>query len=138
MGSGILILPALQELEELLGSPLLEEAHKWTFDRLNLIAGNLRDLALTVDKAASDLLELEVTGDIGVDEDASELSRGDDELGNEIDGVVAVAAEVLGDSLIGPELAVELHAYHGSGSVPRMVDDAALTWVRFRLALSPP
>ena len=43
-----------------------------------------------------------------MDENARELSRGDDELGNEIDGIVAIAAEVLRGRLVGPELAVKL------------------------------
>ena len=109
----ILILPALEELEELLRPPLLKKTHERALDRLHLRAGDLGDPAIAVDETACDLLELEVTGDIGVDEDASELSRGDDELGNEIDGVVAVAPKVLGDGLIGSELAVELHADQG-------------------------
>ena len=108
VSSRVLVLPALKELEELLCPPLLKETHKRALDRLHLRTRHLGDLAIAVDITAGDLLELEVPSDVGVDEDASELSRGDDELGNEIDGVVAVAAEVLGDSLIGPELAVEL------------------------------
>ena len=108
VGSGVLVLPVLEELEELLGSPLLEEAHTWTLDRLDLIAGNLRDLALTVDKAASDLLELEVTSDFSVDENSRELARSDDEFGDEIDSVVAVATKVLRRRGAIPELAVEL------------------------------
>ena len=113
MSRRIVVLPALQELKELLCATLLEETHQRALDCLHLRARHLRDLALAVDEAARDLLELEVAGDIGVDEDASELSGSDDELGNEIDGVVAVAPKVLGDGLIGAELAVELHADQG-------------------------
>ena len=43
-----------------------------------------------------------------MDKNAREFSGGNDELGNEIDGVVAIAAEVLRGRLVGPELAVEL------------------------------
>ena len=108
MGSRVLVLPVLQELEELLRSPLLKETHERTPHSLHLVTGDLRDLAITVDKAAGDLLELEVAGDIGVDKNAREFSGGNDELGNEIDGVVAIAAEVLRSRLVGPELAVKL------------------------------
>ena len=116
----ILILPALEELEELLRPPLLEQTHEGTLHRLHLRARNLRDLAITIHKAARNLLELEVASDIGVDENACELSRGDDELGNEIDSVVAVATEILGHSLVGPELAVQLHGNQESGSLCTM------------------
>ena len=40
------------------------------------------------------MLELEVTGDIGVDEDLGKFTGGDDELGNQVDCVVAVATEL--------------------------------------------
>ena len=43
-----------------------------------------------------------------MDEDASELARSDDEFGNEIDSVVAVATKVLRRRGAIPELAVEL------------------------------
>ena len=108
MSSRILILPVLQELEELLRPPLLKKTHKWALDRLHFRAGHLGDLTIAVDKAAGDLLELEVAGDIGVNENARKFSRGNDELGNEIDGIVAIAAEVLRGRLVGPELAVKL------------------------------
>ncbi len=119
VSSRIFVLPALEKLEELLRPPLFEETHKRAFDRLHLRTGHLGDPAIAVNEAACDLLELEVAGDVGVDEDAGELSRRDDKLGDEIDGVVAVAAEVLRDGLIGSELAVELHANQGLGSGPR-------------------
>ena len=113
VGSRVLVLPVLKELEELLRSPLLEETHEGALDRLHLRAGYLGDLAIAVDKAARDLLELEVAGDVGVDQDASELSGSDDELRNEIDGVVTVAAKIRRDGLVGSELAVELRANQG-------------------------
>ena len=108
MSRRIVVLPALQELKELLCATLLKETHQRALDRLHLRARHLRDLALAVDEAARDLLELEVASDIGVDEDASELARSDDEFGDEIDSVVAVATKVLRRRGAIPELAVEL------------------------------
>ena len=105
----ILILPALEELEELLGPTFLKKTHKRALDCLHLRAGNLGDLAITVDEAASDLLELKVTSDIGVNEDLGELARSDNKLGNEVNGIVAIAAQFCRRSLIWPELAVKLH-----------------------------
>ena len=110
MSRRIVVLPALQELKELLCATLLKETHQRALDCLHLRARHLRDLALAVDEAARDLLELEVAGDIGVDEDASELSGSDDELGDEVDVVVAVASQLGGRLLIRAELAVELQA----------------------------
>ena len=45
-----------------------------------------------------------------MDEDLGEFSRGDDELGYQINGVVAIAAEFCRWGLVGPELAIELDA----------------------------
>ena len=109
VGRWVAVLPVLEELEEFLCPPLLKETHEGALDGLHLRAGDLGDLAITVDVTAGDLLELEVARHIGVDKDAGELARRDDELGNEIDSVVTVAAEVLGHSLVGSELAVQLH-----------------------------
>ena len=108
MSSGVLVFPPLKELEELLRATFLKETHEWATNSLHLCAGNLRDLAVAEDEGAGDLLELEVTRHIGMDEDASELARSDDEFGDEIDSVVAVAAEVLRRRGAIPELAVEL------------------------------
>ena len=108
MSGGILVLPVLKELEELLRSPLLEQAHERTPDGLHLVTWDLGDLAITIDEAASDLLELKVASDFGVDEDLRELARRDDKLGDEIHGVVAVTTELGGRGLLIPELAIEL------------------------------
>lgn len=40
------------------------------------------------------MLELQVTSDVGVNEDLGEFTGGDDELGNQVDRVVAVATEL--------------------------------------------
>ena len=108
MGSRVIVLPVLEELEELLCATFLKETHEWATDSLHLCAGNLRDLAVTEDEGAGDLLELEVARNIGVDEDLRELSGCDDELGHQVHGVVAVTAELSWGCLVGAELAVEL------------------------------
>ena len=135
MGRRVLVLPVLQELKELLCAALFKDPHKRTPDGLHLSAGNLRDPAVAVDEAAGDLLELEITSDIGVDEDLGQFSRGDDELGHEVDGVVTVASKVCWGFDTGPEFAVELANVSGA---TRHVTAWALTWVRLRLALSAP
>ena len=113
MSSRVLVLPALEELEELLRPTLLKKTHERALYRFHLRAGDLRDFAITIYEAAGDLLEFKVTGNVGVDQDTRELSRGDDELGNKIDGVVTVTTEILGDGLVGSELAVQLRANQG-------------------------
>ena len=105
----VFILPALQEFEEFLCSSFLEETHQRTSDCLHLGTGNFRYLPVTVDEATSDLLKLEVAGDIGVNENLGELSRSDDEFRDEIDSVVSVATKFRRRRLIRPKLAVELH-----------------------------
>ena len=45
-----------------------------------------------------------------MDKDLGELSGGDDELGYQINGIVAIAAKFCGWGLIWPELAIELDA----------------------------
>lgn len=72
--------------QELLGSPLLEQAHQWRTQRFS---GSRRDLGYRrsrpgalLDKAASDLLEFEVSGDIGGNEDVGELAIGHEKFGH--------------------------------------------------------
>jgi hypothetical protein len=88
----IFILPSLKELEELLRTTFLEQAHEGACNSLHLRAGNLRDFAITVHEGAGDLLELKVTSDISVNEDIRELSRGNDKLGNQVHGIIAITA----------------------------------------------
>ena len=117
VGRRVIVLPVLKELEELLCPPLLKETHERALDGLHLRAGDLRYLAIAVDVAAGDLLELEVAGHIGVNKNAGELARRDDEFGDEINSVVAITAELLWNRLVGPELAVKLHGNQESGSL---------------------
>lgn len=108
VSSGIIVLPVLKEFKELLCATLLKETHERATDSLHLRTGDLRDLAVTEHEGASDLLELEVARNIGVDEDLGELARCNDKLGYKVHGVVAVTAELSWRSLVGAELAVQL------------------------------
>lgn len=81
MSRRIIVLPSLEELKELLGPSLLKDAHEVAPERLHLGRGYLGDPTVSVDKRARDLLELEISEDVGVDEDFGEFTRGDDELG---------------------------------------------------------
>lgn len=100
MGGRIIVLPILQEFEEFLRAALFKKTHQWAFDCLHLGAGNLRDLAVTIDEAARDLLELEITCDIRMDEDLRELSGCYDKLRDEIDGIIPVATKLSGRRLV--------------------------------------
>jgi hypothetical protein len=100
VGGRILVIPILQELEEFLRATLFKNTHQWAFDCLHLRAGNLRDLAVTIDEAARDLLELEITCDISMHEDLREFSGCYDELWDEIDGIIPVTTKLGGRSLI--------------------------------------
>lgn len=108
MRGRILIFPPLKELEELLRTSLLEETHERAADGLHFVTWDLGNLAVAIHEATSDLLELQVPSDVGVNEDLGELARRDDELGNEIDSIVAIPSKLLWDRLIRPELAVQL------------------------------
>jgi len=108
MRSRVFVLPVLQKLEELLSSPLLEQAHQWTLYCFHLSTGDLGDPSIAIHKATSDLLELEVAGNLGVDKDPSELSRGNDELGDEIYSVVTITPELRWGCLVRTKLAIQL------------------------------
>lgn len=108
MSGGIVVLPVLQELEELLCSSLLEKAHQRGFDGFHLSGGDLGDSSIPVDEASGDLFEFEVSGDLCVDQDLCEFTRSDDELWYEIDVIIPVSAELGGYVLVRTEFAVEL------------------------------
>lgn len=108
VGGGVLLLVVLDELKELLGTALLKETHKGGADSLHLAGRDLGDLSIAVDEGAGDLLELQVAGDVGVDQDLDELSIGHHELGDQVDVVVTVAAQFSWGSLAATELSKEL------------------------------
>lgn len=108
MGSRVIVPPSLQELKEFLGPSLLKQAHQRTLNSFHLCAGDFGNPAISVDETTSDLLELEVTSHIGVDQDLGEFSRCDDKFGNKVDCVVTVATELCRRFLVWAELAIEL------------------------------
>jgi hypothetical protein len=140
-------------LEEVTSASLLEETHERARDGLHLGRRDLGDAAVAVDVRGGDLLKLEVSGDVGVNEDTSELARGHHELGDEVDGdcagrqalrlmteealpTVAITSEFLWRRLPWAELLIELRG-------PLVTPEAIArwferTWVRLRDALSPP
>jgi hypothetical protein len=108
VGGRIFVLPVLQEFEEFLRTALFKKTHQWAFDCLHLGAGNLRDLAVTIDETARDLLEFEITCDIRVHEDLREFSGCYDKLRDEIDGIIPVTTKLTGRSLITTEFSIKL------------------------------
>jgi hypothetical protein len=95
----VILLVCADELQELLCSSLLEQTHQRTAESLRGIRGDLCDVGLvagaSLDVTASNLLEFEVSGDIGRDENVGEFSVGHEEFGNEIDVPVVGAAVLL-------------------------------------------
>jgi hypothetical protein len=89
-------------LDEALHAALLKEAHQGRLEGLAGVRGHLGDGgfggAALLDVAAGDLLELEVAGDVGRDEDVGQLARRHEELGHQVD-VPVVEAAVLGPGL---------------------------------------
>jgi hypothetical protein len=108
MGCRIFILPALQELEELLCASFLEKPHQRTLDGLHLGTGHLGDLSIPIDITSGDLLEFQISSDIGVDQNLGEFPRGDDEFGNQINVIVAIPSQLCRWFSTVPELAPEL------------------------------
>ena len=89
VSSRVLILPVLQELEELLSSSFLKETHEGRSKSLASVRRDLGDgrlgaLAL-LHVAASNLLEVEVLGNVGGNEDVGEFAVGHEKLRDEVD-----------------------------------------------------
>ena len=106
MGSGIVVLPSLQELEEFLSTPFLKQTHKRTFHSLHFRTGNLGYLAIAIDETTCNLFEFEITSDIGVDQYLGQFPRCNNKLWDEINCVVAIATYICWWSLVWTELAV--------------------------------
>lgn len=99
VGGGVLLLVGTNPLEEATRTPLLEETHQRRAQSLASVRGDLGNgglgaLAL-LDEAASNLLELEVSGNIGRDEDVGELAVRHEQLGHKVDVPVVDAAVLL-------------------------------------------
>lgn len=108
VGGRIVDIQLLQILKEGPDFILLPDAQEIALDSFRLGAGDLVDLAAAINKACRDLLELKVPSNVGVDEDVGEFTGGDDELGDEVDSVVAVATKLSWRFLSRSELAIKL------------------------------
>ena len=86
-------------LDEALHPALLEDAHEGRLQGLGGIGRDLGDGSLgagsLLHEAPRNLLELEVSGDIGGDEDVGQLAGGHEELGDQVDVPVVGAAVFL-------------------------------------------
>lgn len=108
----ILLLELANPLKELLGSALLKETHERRAQSFSGIGGHLGHgrlgtLAL-LNIAAGDLLELEISGDIGGDQNVCQLSVGHQQLGNQVNVPVVDSAVLLPGLLPGGNIAVLL------------------------------
>jgi hypothetical protein len=108
MSHWIIVLPVLQELEELFCPPFLKQSHERALDSLHLCARHLGNPAIAVHKASGDLFELEVASYVGMNENFSEFPRSNDKLWNEIDRVIAVTTKFNRRALVWSKLAVQL------------------------------
>ena len=85
--------------DERLHAALLENAHERRSESLHGVRRHLGHGGLVagalLDVASGDLLELEVSGDVGGHEDVGELARGHEELGDEVDVPVVQSAVLL-------------------------------------------
>lgn len=108
MSSWVVIFPSLQKLKEFLRPSLFEESHQRAFDGLHFGTGNFGYLPIAVDEAAGDLLKLQIAGNIRMNKNFSELSRGDDEFWDEIDGIITVATKLSRGWLVWSEFTVQL------------------------------
>ena len=93
--------------EELAEATLLEETHERRPEGLLGGGGDLEDLAILVHVRSIDGLELQVASYLGMEEHLGKISAGHDELGDEVDVVVAVGTEERG-GLTGLELFVQV------------------------------
>ena len=108
MSGGIIILPSLKEFKEFLCPSFLKKTHERTFDSFHFSTGNFGYSPVTVNKAAGDLLEFHISSNIGMDKDLREFSRRNDELRDQIDGIITVSTKFRGRWLVGSEFAIQL------------------------------
>jgi hypothetical protein len=100
---GVLGIESANPLNEGLHASLLEDTHERRSQSLGGIRGHLGNGSLVggtlLDVAASNLLKLEVSCDIGRDENVGQFARGHEELGNKVD-VPVVEATILFPGLL--------------------------------------
>lgn len=89
MCSRILRVKLSHPLDKVLHAALLKDAHKGRPKSLGGIGGDLGDGGLgsstLLHEAARDLLELEISGNVGGNEDIGKLAGGHEELGHQVD-----------------------------------------------------
>ena len=93
VGFGLVGLVLVNVDEELAEATLLEQTHERRSKGLLGGGGDLEDLAVLVHVRSIDGLELQVASYLGVEEHLGKIAAGHDELGDEIDVVVAVGTE---------------------------------------------
>lgn len=112
MCRGVLGVESANPLNEGLHASLLEDTHEGRSQSLGGIRGHLGDGCLVggtlLDVAASDLLELEISCDIGRDENVGQFAGGHEELGDKVDVPVVEATILLPGLLAFAEVSVLL------------------------------
>lgn len=99
VGGGVLGVEGANPLDEGLHATLLKDTHEGRLESLASIRGDLGDGGLggsaLLNVAAGNLLELEVAGDVGGDENVGQLARGHEQLGNKVNVPVVETAILL-------------------------------------------
>ena len=112
MCRGVLGVESANPLNEGLHASLLEDTHEGRSQSLGGIRGHLGDGSLVggtlLDVAASDLLELKVSCNIGRDENVGQFAGGHEELGDKVDVPVVEATILLPGLLAFAEVSVLL------------------------------
>ena len=99
VGRRVLDIKCPDPLDETLHAALLKDAHQGRPQGLAGVGRDLGDGGLgarsLLDEATSDLLELEIAGDISRNEDVGKLARRHEELGHQVDVPVVQATVIL-------------------------------------------
>lgn len=112
MSSRVILLEFTNPFQELLRSPLLKHSHQRRAQGLVCIRGDLGHVSLAalalLDVAASNLLELKISCNIGGNQDIRQLAVGHQQLGDQVDVPVVDPAILLPGLLAGVDVAVLL------------------------------
>ena len=104
MSGWIIIPPVLNEFKELLCPPLFEQSHQLTPDGFHLRSWDFGNSSISVDVACSQLLEFEISSDVGMDQHLCELAIGHEEFRDQVYGIVSISTHVGRDWLAWLEL----------------------------------
>ena len=104
----IIIAPLLEKFKEPLGAALLEKTHERRSDSLHFSTWHFGNAPVTVHIASADLLELEISGHIRVDEHIHNLAVSHHELWNHVYSIVTVSSDICWHRLARTELVVQL------------------------------